>query len=235
MPTILDLGERVLAARASPPTPTIVAMAGPVSVGKSTLADGLAAALRGLGLLAEVVSTDGFLLSTAVLVERGLFWRKGFPESYDTDALLDFLDAVRAAPEGLAVPGYSHVTYDVLPEPVRALGPLDVLVLEGVNALSATRGSVDLSVYVHAAADLVEAWYVERFRSLATDPPPGSFFERFVGLGPEGLDDVAHQTWVAVNLPNQREHIGPSRRFADVVVEKAAEHRIARIIDAGAP
>ena len=43
-------------------------------------------ALRGRGLDAISVATDGFLLPNAVLDQRGLTMRKGFPESFDTDA-----------------------------------------------------------------------------------------------------------------------------------------------------
>jgi type I pantothenate kinase len=37
------------------------------------------------------VTTDGFLLPNAELERRGILHRKGFPESYDTAALLDFV------------------------------------------------------------------------------------------------------------------------------------------------
>ncbi len=209
----------------------VVAMAGPVSVGKSSLAAELAAALADRSLVTEVVSTDGFLHPNAWLTERDLMARKGFPESYDTAALLAFVDAARRAPAGLAVPEYSHVTYDVVPVPERVLGSCDVLVVEGVNALSATQGGVDLAVYVDAAPEVVEAWYVERFLRLCTDPAPDSFFVRFAELDRDARIDLARWTWRSVNVPNLTEHIGPSRRFAHVVVEKGPDHGIARIVD----
>lgn len=230
-PRLGEVAERVLAARAPAGTTTVVAVAGPVAVGKSTLALALAAALGAAGAPAEVVSTDGFLLPTAVLEARGILLRKGFPESYDLAALEAFLAAARTDPVGLPVPEYSHETYDVVAEPTRALGPVAVLVLEGVNALSATTGSADLGVYVHAPDDVVEAWYVERFRALCDRPPPDSFFSRFAGMGARDQEILARHTWQVVNLPNLQEHIAPSRRFADVFVEKGPDHRIARIVD----
>ena len=35
----------------------------------------------------DLVTTDGFLFPNAVLAHRGLMERKGFPESYDAEAL----------------------------------------------------------------------------------------------------------------------------------------------------
>lgn len=225
------LADVVAAVRADAPGAAVVAMAGPVSVGKSHLAGDLAGALAERGLVTEVVSTDGFLRPNAWLVERDLMTRKGFPESYDVEALLAFVAAARSAPSGLVVPEYSHVTYDVLPDPDRTLIACDVLVLEGVNALSATRGAVELAVYVDAEAGLVEQWYVERFLRLCTDPAPDSFFARFTDLDDDARVDLARWTWRSVNVPNLTEHIGPSRRYAHLVVEKGPDHAIARIVD----
>lgn len=225
------LADAVTAVRARASGAAVVAMAGPVSVGKSRLADDLAGVLAARGLRTEVVSTDGFLHPNAWLVERDLMTRKGFPESYDVDALRAFVDAARVAPAGLVVPEYSHVTYDVVTGSARALTDCDVLVLEGVNALSATEGSVELAVYVDAEIGLVERWYVERFLRLCADPDPGSFFARFADLDHDARVDLARWTWRSVNVPNLTEHIGPSRRYAHLVVEKGRDHAIARIVD----
>jgi len=39
----------------------------------------------------DLITTDGFLHSTAVLERQGLMQKKGFPESYDLPRLLSFL------------------------------------------------------------------------------------------------------------------------------------------------
>ena len=230
------LADAVVAARgATDAAAAVVVLAGPVSVGKSRLAADLAGALAAGGTRVEVVSTDGFLHPNAWLVAHDLMARKGFPESYDVAALRSFVATVGVAPAGLAVPGYSHDTYDVLPEPERSLGDCDVVVLEGVNALSATEGAVDLAVYVDAAPDLLEAWYVERFLRLCTDPGPESFFARFADLDDDARIELARWTWRSVNVPNLVEHIGPSRRHAHLLVEKGPGHVIARIVELRAP
>ena len=73
--------------------PFIIGLAGSVAVGKSTTGRVLQALLARWPShpSVELVPTDGFLFANAVLEERGLMGRKGFPESYDLTALLNFL------------------------------------------------------------------------------------------------------------------------------------------------
>ena len=229
---IADRAQRRLRAHAT----AVVAVAGAVAVGKSTLAGSIGDVLRARGTTAEVVSTDGFLLPLAELDARGLAARKGFPESYDVDALRDFLGAVRDTQHrthDVTVPVYSHETYDIVPDEHHPIPPTDVLVLEGVNALSATRGLVDLGVYVDAPLVVIETWYVERFVHLVATAEPGSFYTRFADLDPGALVDAAFSVYRLVNLPNLTDHIGPSRALADVVVEKRADHGVGDIVDRG--
>lgn len=233
-------GSEELAARAHarlrPRGTSVVAMAGPVAVGKSTLAEAVAEALRRRGTTAEVVTTDGFLLPTAELQARGLTERKGFPESYDVDALRRFLTVVRdAQPTEVAVPVYSHETYDIVPDAQRVIPPIDALVLEGVNALYATVGLVDFGVYVDAPLAVIEQWYVERFVRLCASATPTSFYAEFADLDADARVAVARSVYRSVNLPNLLEHIGPSRALATVVVEKLADHRLGEITEVGQP
>lgn len=221
--------------RLRPHATAVLAVAGPVAVGKSFLADQVGAALRARDRSVEVVSTDGFLYPFAELEARGLVARKGFPESYDVDALRSFLGAVRDTmhrTHDVEVPVYSHETYDILPQR-RRIPPADVVVLEGLNALYATTGLVDLGVYVDAPLGTIEAWYVERFVHLVTVATPGSFYTRFAGMSSDALVDVALQVYRSINLPNLVEFIGPSRSLADVVVEKRPDHGVGAVIDVG--
>lgn len=214
----------------------VVAVAGPVAVGKSHLADDLAAALRAAGASAEVVSTDGFLYPFAELDARGLIARKGFPESYDVEALRTFLVSVRDTlhrTHDIAVPIYSHEIYDILPDERRPIPPLDVVVLEGLNALYATTGLVDLGIYVDAPLPVIETWYVERFLRLVEVATPGSFYTRFSGMARDELVDAALAVYRSINLPNLTEFIAPSMELADVVVEKLPDHAVGEIRDRG--
>lgn len=230
-----------LAARAAdrlrPGATAVVAMAGPVAVGKSTLAELLAGALRDRGLGAEVVSTDGFLLPGADLAARGLTLRKGFPESYDVAALRAFCATVRdtvGRVDPVGVPVYSHEIYDIVPGELRRVPPTDVVVLEGLNALSATGGCTDLGVYVDAPLPVIEQWFVERFLRLVAAAGATSFYARFTDLAPAAQEAMARSVYRDVNLPNLTEHIAPSRALADVVVHKGPDHSWTAIVDRGA-
>ena len=78
--------------------PFVIALGGSVAVGKSTAARLVVALLRGLRpqWRSELVTTDGFLLPNATLIERGILERKGFPESYDRRKLLRFVAALKS-------------------------------------------------------------------------------------------------------------------------------------------
>ena len=220
--------ERTITRRSRSGAPALVALAGAVSVGKSTFAGELVAAFALRDAHAEVVSTDGFLLPDRVLLELGLMHRKGYPDSYDAAGLRRFADDVRVGIEGVLVPVYSHITYDVVPEAAYPLPPCDVVVVEGVNALGALAGRTDLSVYLHAEEDDLEEWYVQRFLALCEEArtDPASFYRRFSDLDEAAIVALARSTWQHVNLPNLRENIKPSQSLADIVVVKGSGHVI---------
>jgi type I pantothenate kinase len=203
-------------------------IAGAVASGKSTLAAGVAKRAIAGGTPTDVVSTDGFLFSNAVLVERGLLARKGFPESYDVDALRSFVDAVHSGVSEVTVPQYSHLTYDVAAGEPLSLGDDACIVVEGVNALGALDDRLDLAVYLHAEEADLERWYVERFLELCGEAgnDEGSFYRQFVGMSPSEIDGLARQVWRSVNLVNLRECIAPTKDVADCVVVKGSDHAV---------
>ncbi|MGH7022542.1 MAG: type I pantothenate kinase [Caulobacteraceae bacterium] len=208
----------------------VVGVTGSVASGKSTLAVALAAML---GPRVELVATDGFLLPNAVLDNRGLTMKKGYPESYDLVALAAALTGVRAGPA--IYPAYSHVTYDIDPAGARALDRPDTLIIEGL-ALGLDRppapGLIDCLIYLEADEAFLEAWFVTRFMGFweAAADDPASFYARFRTLDRAGAENLARSVWAAINLPNLREHIAPVRAHADLVVVKGADHAIVDII-----
>src|SRR5262249_9791937 len=125
------LGQRIR------PAPFIIAVAGSVAVGKSTTARLLQALITHWPQRprTDLVTTDNFLYPNAVLDQRGLANRKGFPESYDRRALLRFVQQVRAGAPEVTMPVYSHLAYDILPGRRQRVRRPDVLVLEGINVL----------------------------------------------------------------------------------------------------
>lgn len=231
--------EAALLERALPPAVLTVGVAGPVASGKSTIASALADRLeaRNPSLTTGVVSTDGFLRPNADLDEAGLSMRKGFPESYDLDALRALHRAVHAGVSHLSVPVYSHETYDIAPD-ARVIERPDVLVIEGVNALQGAPDGragpgdlVDVGIYLDVVEATVVDWYVERFVELTEEARSDetSFYAAWAAMPDEGVRQVAREVWDAVNAVNLRDHIEPSRHRADIEIVKAPDHTITQL------
>jgi type I pantothenate kinase len=207
--------------------PFIIAITGSVAAGKSAFAAALAGVFSGR---VEVASTDGFLFPNAVLDARGLTLRKGFPESFDTEALADTLALARVGPAVFR--GYSHVTYDVDAGLVRRIDRPDVLIIEGLG-LGPHRGAVDALIYLDADEADLESWFVARFMELwaGAEHDPASFYARFRGMDRAAAAAFARSVWSGINLPNLREHISTQRDRADLVVRKGPGHAIVEILE----
>lgn len=226
---------------AQPKTPFIIGIGGSVAVGKSTIARLLLELLRRWPHTPHVqlVTTDGFLYPNAVLEERGLMTRKGFPESYDRQKLLDFLAAVKGGAARVSAPVYSHVTYDITAETTFVTNP-DVLIVEGVNVLQPAKsgpeavGSVavsdyfDFSIYVDADPLDIESWYIERFKRLRATAfsRPDSYFRTYASLSDAEAITKARQIWRTINLVNLEENILPTRDRASLIIRKGCDHQV---------
>jgi type I pantothenate kinase len=205
----------------------VVALSGSVAVGKSTLSESLARALRLQGLETSVVSTDGFLLPNRVLAPLGLAYVKGLPHTYDWMALRCFLEAVSDAHASLKIPVYSHTTFDA--DGIGTVPPGHIVIVEGINALHALLDDCrDLSLYVDADTEVIAGWYIQRFVGLiqAAEIDPSSFYARFVMFNEAERIEVARSVWDSINLPNLEQHIAPTKRVADMVVTLGADHSI---------
>jgi type I pantothenate kinase len=222
--------------------PYVIGVAGSVAVGKSTFARILQALLARWPdhPRVELVTTDGFLHQNAVLDERGIMNRKGFPESYDTRRLLQFLREVKSGVPCVAAPVYSHVVYDIIPgESVTVCQP-DILILEGLNVLQVgaletasefVSDYFDFSIYIDADERDIEEWYVQRFLRLRDTvfQNPDSFFRHFAALDERQAVTVAREIWHGINGKNLKENIEPTKRRASLLVRKGADHRVTSV------
>jgi type I pantothenate kinase len=223
--------------------PFVIGVAGSVSVGKSTTSRLLQALLSRWPDHPEValVTTDGFLLPNAELERRGLMQRKGFPESYDTAALVRFVADVKAGGPKVTAPVYSHLAYDVLPDEQIVVEQPDVLIIEGINVLQTGTSPderrvfvsdfFDFSIYVDAEEADIEQWYVDRFHRLRATAfqDPRSYFRRYGDLDDEQAEAVARDIWTRINGVNLRQNVLPTRSRADLILHKAADHSVEQV------
>lgn len=219
--------------------PYIIALAGSVAVGKSTTARVLKALLSRWPNTpkVELVTTDGFLLPNKQLEAEGILSKKGFPESYDGQALLTFLSDVKAGVRNVEAPVYSHLTYDVLTGKSIIVDRPDILIVEGLNVLQSGRPAgekpfvsdfFDFSIYLHASEQDLERWYVSRFMRLRETAfkDPNSYFHKYSSLNDLQALETATRIWTETNLRNLNENILPTRARASLVLSKGPDHQI---------
>jgi len=222
--------------------PFIIGVAGSVAVGKSTVSRLLKELLsRWEGTpRVEMITTDGFLYPNAELERRGLMARKGFPESYDRMALLQFIADVKSGAQEVSAPVYSHLIYDIVEGQRQTIKNPDVLIVEGLNVLQspgpgqyvALSDFFDFKIYVDADTKNLTQWFLDRFEKLRDTAftNPASYFHRYAEMPHEKALARANEIWSTINLPNLIENILPTRSRATLVLHKGAKHAVERVL-----
>ena len=230
------LGER------SAKVPFIIGIAGSVAVGKSTvsrLLRELLARWEGTPKVA-LITTDGFLYPNAELEKRSLMHRKGFPESYDRLALLNFVADIKSGKENVNAPVYSHLTYDLVPGKFESVSSPDVVIIEGLNVLQSPGADqettlsdyFDFKIYVDAETKNISKWFLNRFYELRESAftNPQSYFHRYAEMPIEKALERANEIWDTINLPNLIENILPTRSRATLVLRKGDQHAVESVL-----
>lgn len=241
----LDSVSSKFLGRSDGKVPFIIGVGGSVAVGKSTTARVLNALLARWPDHPRVdqITTDGFLLPNTELERRNLMDRKGFPESFDTARLLNFLADVKSGVKRVEAPVYSHFHYDILPDQKIVVESPDILIVEGLNVLQPARmprggeaipfvsDFFDFSIYLDADPEIIQDWYVTRFMRLRTTAfrDPGAYFHQYANLTPEHARKRALEIWRTINLRNLEENILPTRQRARLILTKEADHHVASV------
>lgn len=219
--------------------PFIIGISGSVAVGKSTTSRLLQLLLSRThpNSRVELVTTDGFLYPNQVLIERGIFNRKGFPESYNMELLLNFLDTIKSG-QSATLSLYSHDIYDIVPDQEQTVDSPDFLIVEGINVFQNQQNNrlymsdyFDFSIYIDADSAHIEHWYIERFLSILNmaKQDSNSYYAQYTTLPQDEAVAFARNVWKTVNLENLEKFIEPTRNRAELILHKAADHKIDEI------
>ena len=188
----------------------------------------------------ELITTDGFLYPNHLLEAMGIAHRKGFPESYDRAALLQFVIDVKSGKSDVTAPVYSHLIYDIVPDERIMIGEPDILIVEGLNVLQPARrrsdGTTalavsdffDFTVYVDARTSFIRQWYIDRFFALRATAfrDPKSFFRRYAEMSEAEALSTAGTFWDTINGPNLELNIRPTRGRATAILRKGENHAV---------
>ncbi len=231
--------------KTEPASPFIISIAGSVAVGKSTTARLLQALLSQWHThpKVELITTDGFLWPNKILNEKDLMIKKGFPESYNMKALVQFVSDIKACKRHVSAPVYSHITYDITKEH-KVVDLPDVVIIEGLNVLQSgmdyphdphrvfVSDFVDFSIFVDADIELIQHWYVERFMQFRKSAfkKPGSYFSHYTQLSEQQAVAKAETIWRTINGKNLTENILPTRERAQLILRKGENHMVEKVL-----
>lgn len=187
----------------------IIGISGPSASGKSLLANTI---VRELGSdQVVVISEDAYYKDHGHLPfsEREKI-NYDHPDSFDHALLYDHLRQLRDG-RSVEIPIYSHSKHLRLPE-TKAIGKHAIIVLEGILLFTdkALREIMDIRIFMSAPLDVclmrrLKRDVVERHRS---------------------FESVIHQYETTVR-PMYLQFIEPSSRYADIIVPRGGENRIA--------
>ena len=187
----------------------IIGIAGPSASGKSLLANTIVNELGSDQVV--VISEDSYYKDNShlPLAEREKI-NYDHPDSFDHSLLCEHLGKLQQG-ESVEIPVYSHSKHIRLPE-TRTVGDHTIIVLEGILLFSdkPLREIMDIRIFMSAPLDVclsrrLKRDVVERQRS---------------------FESVLHQYETTVR-PMYLQFIEPSSRYADLIVPRGGENRIA--------
>jgi uridine kinase len=187
----------------------IIGIAGPSASGKSLLANTL---LNELGSdQVVVISEDSYYKDNSDLPfsEREKI-NYDHPDAFDHELLIEHLRALQQG-KSIEIPMYSHSEH-IRKKETQLIGQYKIIVLEGILLFSepALRDLMDIRIFMSAP---LEICLIRRLRR--------DVIERH-----RSMESVLHQ-YEATVRPMYLQFIEPSSRYADLIVPRGGENRIA--------
>lgn len=187
----------------------LIGIAGASASGKSLLANTI---VKELGSdQVAVISEDSYYKDNSTLAfEKRLQNNYDHPDAFDHDLLISHLKQLQAG-KSVEIPIYNH-TLHIREQQTRCLGPHSIIVLEGILLFAEVvlRELMDIRIYMDTPLDVclsrrIERDVIERGREIAT---------------------VLTQYQQTVR-PMYSQFIEPSKHYADIIVPRGGENRIA--------
>jgi len=191
----------------------VLGLTGPPGAGKSTLAADLVAVF---GEIAALVPMDGFHRRHAELKALGRADRKGAPDTFDVDAYVELLTALRAAPDRtITAPAFDRELGEPVPAAIVVRPSHRVVLTEGNYLLHVSGGWERVRPLLDAC------WYVELDDAVRV----GRLIARHVEFGRTPSDAAA---WVTRSDEANARLIAAMRHRADRIVTPADDvHQLA--------
>jgi len=180
--SIAEVTEALEAVARPAPHRVLVGIAGAPGAGKSTVAAQLVAALPEAVLL----PMDGFHLPQARLVQLGRRERMGAPDTFDVDAFVATLTAVRFCGETVLAPGFDREIEEPVPRAITISPQKRVVVVEGNYLLHwpEVAALLDVTFWVDVDHDVRLARLIARHERFGKTPEAA----RAWALGPDELN-----------------------------------------------
>jgi len=231
----LHQASREFLGKPTPKVPFLIGITGSVAVGKST-ASQILQALLSCGLdrpKVALVTTDGFLYPLKELERRGLLSRKGFPESFDNQRLIDFLAAIKSGEPYVCAPVYSHHLYDIVPDQFVEIEEPDIVIVEGLNILQTfVSDFFDFTIFVDAHPRSIQKWFTDRVFKLRKTAfqDQESYFNFIAQMSEKETLKFCQDIWRDINEKNLYENILATKNRARLILYKGPNHDIQNML-----
>lgn len=197
--------------------PVVIGIAGNIAVGKTTFAKRIGCALKNefSGKNIGLVCTDSFLYPNNQLRAKNLFCRKGFPESYNSYAINQFVTAIQCKSE-IELPIYDHAINDIS-ECHYTIEQPDIIIVEGLITLRAPLKEIlNISIFLEASQENVLGWYQRRCYDNW----------KFDETSSNGFANQIQDAWTQVDVPNYQQNVEPTKKYADTILMFNNAHQL---------
>ncbi len=187
----------------------IIGISGPSASGKSVLSNTIVKELGSNKVV--VIAEDSYYKDRSnIPFEERVKTNYDHPDAFDHTFLCDHLSALQSG-ETVAVPIYDHVKHERKTE-TRHVGKHTIIVLEGILLFTEAklRNMMDIRIFIDTPLDIC---LVRRLR-------------RDIIQRGRSIESVLNQYEETVR-PMYFQFIEPSKRYADIIVPRGGENRIA--------